>query len=727
MCKWWRHAVLECRLLFGNPVFASLPVIYAILFAMNMLNSGGGTEQNLYTMAYKFHMLGHTMTLGPAMLIGILSMRRDVLRRSFEWNHSLPVSFLTLLSSKYAVSMLYLSLFTLPTAFIFYTISISQGIAGGIAMHYTMQFAMQYEISYMVTLALAMVLGASIPNRIVYLIGFCAWMFGTFFMDIFIITQLGWYPAEVFHLNQFFIQSEALQYENWSYALISADISRSRWFVLAFTGLLLAVSLLLLNRKRPTMHVKRIWAAAVAALVLAGAIFMPYGSLWAERYEQLGSKLSDPSIGLTDDPVPATIFTVSSYDLELKRLPNDNLRVTARLRIPAGELAGKSELPLTLNRFFTLERVRIQGNDAPYRRRGEMLTISLPANSRQEIEAELVYFGSVMDYRTDYSRNDFAAFSLGDEVKLEGHMAWYPLPGHQHVYLKQVETSSPYITLARRYGIQRYSVGDMKLKVEGYSKPLYSSLKEVERGPGYQIFESKGIGQNVSLYGGSFWTEVHRPDFKVRIVTTPYLEKWAEGLLTELKGKYDYFAAWIPGMSTDIGTILCLGQGIEWPHAEHSLILSSREYTYFSSNLPGEWVNYMLFGDQPAYYGNYEHPEQDVRNKIGSLFWYVYYIEEKGLSDKQLRSAYGHLRSVQELLFKNGDGTDPQNKIGIGMARQVRRAMKEGKAEQVKKVLAHYYGHGLQFPDTERYPAMKPEAPVTYEEWVKRWKQTVGE
>ena len=46
MCKWWRHAVLECRLLFGNPVFASLPVIYAILFAMNMLNCERSTDSS---------------------------------------------------------------------------------------------------------------------------------------------------------------------------------------------------------------------------------------------------------------------------------------------------------------------------------------------------------------------------------------------------------------------------------------------------------------------------------------------------------------------------------------------------------------------------------------------------------------------------------------------------------------------------------------------------------
>ena len=126
---------------------------------MSQAASGNGPNHNLYTAAYSFHMLGHTMTLGPAMLIGILSIRRDVRRRSFEWNHSLPVSFFTLLSSKYVVSLLYFSLFTLSTSVIFYILSVSQGIAGHIAMMHTMQFAVQYEVSYMVTLALAMLRG----------------------------------------------------------------------------------------------------------------------------------------------------------------------------------------------------------------------------------------------------------------------------------------------------------------------------------------------------------------------------------------------------------------------------------------------------------------------------------------------------------------------------------------------------------------------------------------
>lgn len=716
---------MECRLLFRNPLFASLPAVYAVLFTIMMLSEG--VDHNLYTIAYRFHTIGHTMTLGPAMLIGILSIRRDVLSRSFEWNHSLPVSFLTMLSSKYAVNLLYLSLFTIPTALIFYTISVSHGIDGGVAMDYAMRFAVQYQVSYMVTLALAMLLGASIPNRIVYLIGFCAWMFGTFFMEIFIIYQLRWFPAEVLHLNQFFFQLGALDQENWNYALRLEDDRRSRPFVLAFTLLLLGVTLLLLSRKRPTMHAKSVWAAVVAAVVLAGAMLVPYADLWRDRYAQTDGKRYNRPVVPSDITMASSkrMFTISAYDLELKRLPNDELHMIARLTIPAAELVGMSELPLTLNRFFDLERVRVQGSDADYRRQWEQLTVMLPDGIREDIEVELAYEGKVMDFRPDFTTYQFAAFSIGEEVKLEGHMAWYPLPGHQDVYLREGSARPNIISLARDYGVQRFSIGDMKLTVEGYPNTLYSSLKEVERRPGHQVFEGKGIGQNVSLFGGRDWIEVRRPDLPLKVVTTPYMERSAKDTLNELKEKYDYFAAWFPQIPNEIDTFLYLGQGIDRPRAEHAIVLSSFQYGGY---MPGEWMNDLLFGGQSGYFFEYEHPERDVRDKITSLFWYVYYVEEKGLSDEQLRGAYAYLRSVQQLLFKNGEGSgDLQNRIGIGMARQVRRALEEGKSKQVKELLMQYYEQGLRFPDTERYPGLKPEAPVPYEEWQKRWKLAIGE
>lgn len=731
MHKWWRHSLLELRLLFGNPLFASLPVIYAILFIVMMLQAAGGNapNHNLFTAAYSFHMLGHTMTLGPAMLIGILSIRRDVCRRSFEWNHSLPVSFFTLLTSKYAVSLLYFSLFTLSTSVIFYILSVSQGIAGHVAIMHTLQFALQYEVSYMVTLALAMLLGASIPNRIVYLIGFCAWMFGTFFMEIYIISELRWMPAQVFHLNQFFLQSTRYEYENWGYGLFSKDITTSRWFVLAFTFLLLTICLFLLNRKRSTMLRKAGWFAMLGAAVITIAAAVPYGTLWADRYAQIDARLADPSLTYIDDAEVTFFYQVSSYDIKVKRLPNDELRITAKLTIPSAEIKGMKQLPLTLNRMFKLERVQLQGIDARYSRQGERISVKMVSDGGgEDTQVELEYRGKVMDFMDGYSNEEFAAYSVGPEVKLEGHLAWYPLPGYQNVYVKSSNGDYPpkYIYLGSDYGQLRYSTGNIQLEVEGYPVLLFTGLKELERRPGYQRFEDRGIQQNISLYGGRFWKEVRHTDLPITIVTTPYLEKAVVPIQRELKQKYDYFSKWAPEFNTKAAKILYLGQGFRYTRVDNRVILSSNQYTYNFKNLSGEWMNSILFGNQDGFYYYDEQPERDMRGKIASLFWYVYYVEEKGLSDKQLRAAYGNLRSVQQLLFKNGRGDDPQNRIGIGMARQVRKALEEGKGSQVKELLVHFYRQGLMLPIPTQDDSLHPEQPISYKEWKQAWESIMN-
>ena len=149
-----------------------------------------------------------------------------------------------------------------------------------------------------------------------------------------------------------------------------------------------------------------------------------------------------------------------------------------------------------------------------------------------------------MDFMPGYSSEEFAAYSVGPEVKLEGHMAWYPLPGHQNVYLKNPEENNrpTEMYLGGEYGVMRYSIGDMRLEVEGYPVPLYTGMKELERRPGYQRFEVQGTEQNVSLYGGKFWREIRLNQFPVMVVTTPYLEKTSKLMLRDLKKKHDYFA-----------------------------------------------------------------------------------------------------------------------------------------------------------------------------------------
>ncbi|WP_052759619.1 hypothetical protein [Paenibacillus sp. DMB20] len=185
MSRWQKHCLLELRLVLGNVFLAALPVLYAGIYLGVMLNIAGSPEPDVYSQMYEFNAFAHTLTLGPAMWLGILTVRRDIRRPSFEWNRSLPVSFHMLLSAKYAVGQVYMILFTIPAAVTFYAVSVAQSIDQSVALRHALNLALQYEISYLVTFALAMLLGVCLQNRMVYLIGFCAWMFGTFFMDIF--------------------------------------------------------------------------------------------------------------------------------------------------------------------------------------------------------------------------------------------------------------------------------------------------------------------------------------------------------------------------------------------------------------------------------------------------------------------------------------------------------------------------------------------------------------
>ena len=202
MNKWLKQCSFELWLTLRNPFFLAMPLVYSIFFLL-AASQIRGNMSNLYVSMQVTHAWFHTVSLGIAMLLGILMVRRDLCRSAYEWNRSLPVSFHMLLSAKYMTGQLYLLLFTAPVAGIFYFISSASGVDAGTAIRHTFQLGVQSEISYFVTFALAMLLGVSIPNRVVYLIGFCAWMFGTLFMEIFLIEESGMLFLRTFHLSQF--------------------------------------------------------------------------------------------------------------------------------------------------------------------------------------------------------------------------------------------------------------------------------------------------------------------------------------------------------------------------------------------------------------------------------------------------------------------------------------------------------------------------------------------
>lgn len=726
MNKWLKQCELELRLILGNPLFALFPIIYGVIFLLFALGIGEYAEPK-YRRLYEYHTIAHTITLGLAMLLGILAVRRDIRRSSYEWNRSLPVSFGMLLSSKYVVGILYMSLFTLSTSIIFYVVSVGYGVEGSIVLRHTMNIAVQAEVSYLVTFALAMLLAVCIPNRVVYLIGFCAWMFGTFFMDIFLIQAMGLYPLKTFHLSQFFVSTNSLSYESWGYELIKEEQGISRLFVLAFTLLMFLVSLLLLNRTRPTMNIKMCWLAAVGAAVLAVTAFIPYGSLWQERYANIREIDNDPTVRPSETPFSEEpVFTVSKYDITLIRNKNDVLHLTAKLDIPADEWKGKSSFPLTLHRSFQMRQVLIQGVHTPYQRQGDHLNIEIPSESSGDLQIELDYSGKMMEFLKDYNNEKYPAFSVGTEVNLPRHIAWYPLPGHQHVYVKNSDVSNQFY-LGYWFNGMYFPPAEVKLTVEGYENPLYSGIPELERKARYQRFEGKEI-MGFSLMGSRDWIELRHEGIPVTLVSTPYNREYGEQMLIALKEKYDYFKKWIPEFKPKFSHVLYFETNVDslasrnWYDGAGLLLTSENYNNYYGS---AEWMNAMLFGSQEGFvmYSSEDEAEKDVRGRISSLFWYLYYRETNGLSDKEILDQYGWARSVQLLSMKDTD-YDPKG-IGIQMRKQVSNALANGKEQQVKELLVHFYNQGINQPGQRENVYLK-ERPISYKEWLQEWDRVMG-
>lgn len=206
MKKWQHLFQFELRMIFGNLWLLAMPVLFGLLLFWNLRLPGQKLE--FFNEAYSNLAFLHTMSLGLTMLIGVLTIRRDIRRPSYEWSAAMPVSYAARLSAKYLAGVLYFTIFTLLAGAAFAWSSSQMDVDPALTWGYTKYFAVTYEVSYLVTLALAMLLAVCIANRAVYLIAFCAWMFGTFFMDLFLLDRNKWYVLRTFHLNQLFVTGE---------------------------------------------------------------------------------------------------------------------------------------------------------------------------------------------------------------------------------------------------------------------------------------------------------------------------------------------------------------------------------------------------------------------------------------------------------------------------------------------------------------------------------------
>ncbi|WP_339817502.1 hypothetical protein MKZ15_19645 [Paenibacillus sp. FSL R7-0216] len=718
MNKWRRLFQFELRMLFGNRWLLGLPLVFGLLVFWN-LERLPGREILFFQRSYTSLTLLHTMSLGLTMLLGVLTIRRDIRRTSYEWNGALPVSYMSRISAKYMAGVLYFTIFSVLAGAAFVWNSARMDVAFTITREFAVYYLLTFEVSYLVTLALAMLLAICIANRAVYLIAFCAWMFGTFFLDMFLLDRNKWYVLRTFHLNQLFVTGDS-DAETWGIRLIADELAASRWFVLAFTLLLLTAGVLLLNRLRPTAFRRSNWVAGGLALLLAAGAFIPYLSIWGERYAGLHEKLRDPAVktveAIQDQKVET--FQIERYDIHLQRESDDRLKIKTALQIPAGQLTGRGELLFTLNRTFHIERLAVSGSPVPFTHEGEKLTVQLsaPLTADETVQVEMEYTGKVMDYvAQNYTEGSYLAFVKGENVFLPGYVAWYPLPGDFPVYMKNSYEDS--LQVAADYGGWRLPPAHFRISTSGFASKLYGNLEQKEQTREGQVFEGKSTAF-VRFYSGEF-EEVSDPKLPVRLVTTPYDVKTAEKLLEEWAGEYVYFAGWVNHLDPKLDQVLMLSMNnnhsLEMENKTYYLIWLVSEVEYFADQL----MNSMLLGTSEGQMDILKASE-DVRPQLRALMWYMYYREYKGYTADDLKQGSGG--GLLYNLFDPSEDADPDH-VGLRMAAQVAGALDEGKNKQVKEVLNHFYALGLEIPnqaDAEGGPR-----PIPYDEWEREWKRVM--
>jgi hypothetical protein len=721
MYKWKRQFIHEFRMVFCNPLLLTLPLIFAGFYSYVLFNAA--PIDNLFQLAYNYHGVVNTFTLGLVIFMGIATIRRDTYRQSYDWIEGLPISFAMRVTVKYVVGMLYFSIFTLIVGIVYMIASQRIGIEPSLYMNHISYFMTRYELSYLVTYALAMLLAVCIPNRVIYLIGFCTWMFGTFFMQIFIIERTDFYFLNTFHLSQLYVSSN-FDNDLWNYNLILNEINASNLFVIAFALMLLVLAIMLLDLKRPTRLRKINTTASILTIVIMCVCFIPYAQIWQERQDKVQQLVNNPNIKTYEQlysdgngDLPKFTFPIQRYDIDVVKEQEDTLNMKVRLQVPTKQLGKASDLKLTLNHVFQVDSVMIEGEKVDFKRDFDWISIPVQPSDKNMMQVELSYSGQVYDYPyNEKSPVRTFAFVKGKNVFLPYSMAWYPLAGQHNLYAKEENLKSYFLFT----GTIDY-VADWNISMKGFDNKLVTGLTEEQATAGEQKFSGSNLPY-VSMLGADFIT-VKEAGLPVIIYTTPYAKGRAESIAKSWKEGYDYFTSWLGPLRNNISKALIINkQSYIEPINEGDLAVVYRE-----QNENNYLLNQMMLGSKQGFY-YIQNPKNDVRVKIRGLIWYVYSREVYKLSDEEILNHYGDSRMVNEVI-DNSSQTE-QAELGLRMREQVAAAIDQGKLNEIKALLKYYYEQGLETPlpyknEMKKTGASTKDKPVTYEAWQAKWKQVI--
>lgn len=732
MKKWLVQLKFELSFLFKNWLLLPLPMLFFVWLVTSMTVERVSGSENLYISVYRAtHSTIFILVIGLSILIGVYLMRRDIGNDSFEWHQAFPVSNFVFLSAKFVAGMIYMSLFTLLMGSVFGTLSSLEGIPPIEIINVLKFFIAQYEVSLLISLSLGIILSVIIQNRFVYLIAFCAWIFGTIFMEIFILDQTELFYLKTFHLTYLFIDS-ILVNGSWGIELMREEIKLQRLFVLSFSLMLLVTTMLVLNSRRPNEHY-RLWKLLGTLSVLGAIIaYIPYGSFWSDRLSQFNNAkdgapvFSHPSEGDTEvylsfppnhhpEALPEeerTIykqdrFAIDQYEIEINQEEGNSLNVTADVTIPKNQLVKIEKLKFTLNNSFSIKEVKVDQLPISYEQEGNFITLTLP-DTVNEPTIHLTYEGVYNLWTQRIGQEYYPGFFLNDQLVMPAHTAWYPLPGHQYL-IDSTGTSRTDIGLTQPT--------EFKVTLDGVQNKVYGSIENSQSSG--ETHKLSGKTARLDLFSGNL-TEIESAHYNTTLITVPYRHNEAKNFMKEMDKRLVYFEEFL---NEDIDPVhhyffLPLDQ-MRWSgyFNQEGFIdqnyLISPSYNYHQHNFINELVEVNLFHED-----NYVN-DRTLTETIKAAFNYLYELENDSEQDPlTIRSKYAHIPDDAAKQNYSNEYVKADKVLDM-----IQNAMSQGREAKVKEVLSNIYSKHWS---NNSYPTgydlyQEPAAIIRFEEWKKEW------
>ncbi|MCA1319830.1 hypothetical protein LC085_07875 [Bacillus tianshenii] len=546
MITYIRHLQLELTFIFKNWLFLIAPLLYLVsIYIWFTFQGPYQAAQPILQRTNEFLAVGHTVSLGVMFLASVLSIRREKQTVMLDWTNSLPTSYRGIILAKFSAINLYSLIYTIIFLVSFIVMGMVQDEQLDFLVDHGSVLALQSQVSYLVSIALGMFLAAMIPNRIVYIITFCAWMFGTFFMEGFIIQRYHLYYLKTFHLSQFFLA----QYlsEGWAFDMAQKEALRSRVFVVFFGLLLLSLTVWRAGTNRLSSK-KR--SAAFSVFIILGvtiASAAPYTSLWIEKVKK-SEKLFHYAVNqenLEESNIDFTSFLkTENYSLDVKRVGDSAIRVDSEIIIDSLK---ENHLTFTLYPTFEIEAIKWNGKELDYQRENSNVTLEnleiSPSNT-----LSVTYQGTMNEWGYSYSDEKNFAFLQDDNMFLPSYIAWYPIIGEIPVYEKYVNGSAENLFTNYYHRSAELSQNipktNFSVTLVGFEQPIFGTFEESSRQPDGSIRITSNTTPGLTLFSQAGLVEKELSFGTSMISMEKHMEQ-IEGELAELEGVLPYLNSWL--------------------------------------------------------------------------------------------------------------------------------------------------------------------------------------